>query len=211
MKRRAALRILVAANALPAFSLASADTGKPLLNLLVGFSAGSVPDVVARVVGKPLTESLRRTLVVDNRAGVGGQLALGALKQAPADGSAIAITPLAALTLYPSTYAKLPYDPVADFAPVCTVGVTDFAFVVAADHPARTVQEFVSWCRANPGKGNIGNPGNTGVGGTGSSRSGSSGGSSGSTGGTGTRGNQGSSGGSSGSSGSSGKSGGGSR
>jgi tripartite-type tricarboxylate transporter receptor subunit TctC len=161
MNRRTVLRALLAAGALPAAASGRAqDASRSLLNLLVGFSAGSAPDVVARVVGKPLAETLRRTLVVDNRAGVAGQLALSALKQAPADASTIAITPLAPLTLYPSTYARLPYDPVADFTPICTIGLTDFAFVVAADHPARTVQEFVAWSRANPDQSNIGNPGN---------------------------------------------------
>lgn len=161
MRRRTALRALTAAAALPVMPAALAqDAGKGNLNLLVGFSAGSVPDAAARVIGKPLSEAVRRTLVVDNKAGAGGQLALAALKQAPADGSTIAITPLAALTLYPLTYAKLPYDPARDFVPVCSVCVIDFAFAVAASHPAQTLQDFVAWCKANPGKGSIGNPGN---------------------------------------------------
>ncbi|MEJ8815689.1 tripartite tricarboxylate transporter substrate-binding protein [Variovorax ureilyticus] len=160
MKRRNALCALASAGGLFAIPAAFAqNTSRSMLTLLVGFGAGSVPDLVARVIGRPMSETLGRTLLVDNRAGVAGQLALVALKQAPADGSAIAITPLAALTLYPSTYAKLPYDPVTDFTPICTVGVTDFAFVVSANHPARTLQEFVIWSRANPGKGSIGNPG----------------------------------------------------
>lgn len=160
MRRRTALRALATA-ALPTFSMTrAAGAETPLLNLLVGFSAGSVPDVLARIVGRPLCEAMKRTLVVDNRAGVGGQLALAALKQGPADGSTIAITPLSVVTLYPSTYAKLPYEPATDFAPVCSICLTDFAFVVAADHPAQTVREFVAWAKANPGKGSIGNPGN---------------------------------------------------
>lgn len=160
MKRRTALHVMAAATALAPFgTIRASGADERVLKMLVGFPAGSAPDVVARVVGKPLSEALRRTVVVDNRAGVGGQLALAALKQTPPDGSTVAITPLSALTLYPSTYAKLPYDSAADFAPICTVGVTDFAFVVAADHPARTLQEFVAWCKANPGKGDIGNPG----------------------------------------------------
>src|SRR4051794_10248674 len=106
MNRRKALYTLAAAGALPALPAAQAQpAGKTTLNLLVGFSAGSAPDVVARVAGKPLSDTLKRNLIVDNRAGVGGQLALAALKQLPADGGSIAITPLSAMTLYPSTYA----------------------------------------------------------------------------------------------------------
>ena len=160
MKRRTALCGLAGA-ALPLFHVQRVAASEPeLLKCLVGFSAGSVPDVLARIVGRPLSETMKRPLVVDNRAGVGGQLALAALKQAPADGSTIAITPLSALSLYPSTYAKLPYDPTADFRPVCSICVTDFAFVVEAGHPARSIQEFVAWAKANPGKGSVGNPGN---------------------------------------------------
>jgi len=160
MKRRTALCGLAGA-ALPLLHAQRVAASEPgLLNCLVGFSAGSVPDVMARIVGRPISESLKRPLVVDNKAGVGGQLALAALKQAPADGSTVAITPLSALSLYPSTYAKLPYDPTADFLPVCSICVTDFAFVVGAGHPAQTIQEFVAWAKANPGKGSIGNPGN---------------------------------------------------
>lgn len=160
MKRRTAL-VGLASAALPLLHVQRVAAGESdLLKCLVGFSAGSVPDVLARIVGRPLSETMKRPLVVDNRAGVGGQLALAALKQAPADGSTIAITPLSALSLYPSTYAKLPYDPTADFRPVCTICVTDFAFVVEAGHPARSIQEFVAWAKANPGKSSVGNPGN---------------------------------------------------
>ncbi|MCK9511077.1 MAG: tripartite tricarboxylate transporter substrate-binding protein [Pigmentiphaga sp.] len=159
MKRRTVLQMLAAAGLAPLAAVrAGPDDGKPL-NLLVGFAPGSVPDIVARVVGKHLSEHLHRPAIVENRGGVGGQLALSALKQAPANVAPFALTPLAALTLYPLTYANLPYDVATDLVPVCSVFAIDFALAVAADHPAQTLQEFVDWCKANPGKASIGNPG----------------------------------------------------
>jgi len=159
MKRRTALQMLAAGGLAPFAPVhARTDDGKPL-NLIVGFAPGSVPDIVARVVGKHLSESLHRPAIVENRGGVGGQLALSALKQAPDNVSALALTPLAALTLYPQTYASLPYDVAKELVPVCSVFAIDFALAVAADHPAQTLQEFVAWCKANPEKASIGNPG----------------------------------------------------
>lgn len=137
---------------------AQAQSGA-VLSMLVGFPAGATPDVIARVVARAMEPSLKRTAIIDNRAGAAGQLALSALKKVTALNDAVAFTPLAALTIYPSTYASLPYDPVADFAPVCTVCTTDTALVVAADHPAHNVSEFVQWCKTNPNKANVGNPG----------------------------------------------------
>ncbi|TSD56902.1 hypothetical protein FFI97_022250 [Variovorax sp. KBS0712] len=157
MERRTALQALAAAG-LASMGAARASEAQPL-NLLVGFAAGSVPDLVARVISRPLTQALGRTTIVENKGGAGGQLALAALKQHSAVAQQLAITPVAALSLYPLTYARLPYDPERDFVPVCSICVIDFALVVAADHPAQTLQEFVAWCKRNPGKASIGNPG----------------------------------------------------
>lgn len=154
-RRHFALGVLTAVAPLPHALAQRAQA----LSMLVGFSAGAAPDTIARVVARAMEPTLKRTIVVINVAGVAGQLALEKLKQADSANDAVAITPLAALTIYPSIYASLPYEPSSDFAPVCTVCVTDTALVVAADHPARDVPGFLQWCKAHPDKANIGNPG----------------------------------------------------
>jgi tripartite-type tricarboxylate transporter receptor subunit TctC len=154
MDRRTALTGLLAAGACPALLAQPAP-----LTVLVGYNAGAVPDSAARLVGRHLGAQQNRNVIVDNRPGAGGQLALTALKNGPATGTMAALTPASPLTLFASTYKKLPYAPMEDFAPVCTVCSTDFAFAVPANHPARTLAEFIQWAKGKPAGGGIGNPG----------------------------------------------------
>ncbi|WP_431305703.1 Bug family tripartite tricarboxylate transporter substrate binding protein [Sediminicoccus sp. BL-A-41-H5] len=114
----------------------------------VGFPPGGTADIITRLYVEQLRASLGRPLVVDNRAGAGGRLALEALKAAPADGSAFAVTPASMLTIYPHLYTRtLRYDVAADFTPVSPVCIFPFAFAVSARHPARTPQEFITWAK----------------------------------------------------------------
>ncbi len=115
---------------------------------LVGFPPGGTTDIITRLYVEQLRQSLGRQIIVDNRPGAGGRLALEALKAAPGDGSAFAVTPASMLTIYPHLYPRtLRYDPAADFTPVTPVCVFPFGFAVSARHPARTPQEFIAWAR----------------------------------------------------------------
>ncbi len=143
-------------------ALAAAGTGwaaraqaRPL-TLLVGYNPGGPVDIVARALATPLGELLGRQVLVDYKPGAGGQFALTALKQAPADGHLLALSPPSPLTIFPSTFSKLSYEPFKDFAPIGTACTFDFAFVVGANHPARTLSEFVAWCRAHPKQASLG-------------------------------------------------------
>ncbi|MGJ7542455.1 tripartite tricarboxylate transporter substrate-binding protein [Variovorax sp. LT1R16] len=129
------------------------------ITLLVGYNAGSTPDTVARLIGRFAGLQLHRSVIVDNRGGAGGQIALSNLKNSAADGSFLALTPASPLSLFPSTYKKLPYSPLEDFAPICSTCAIDFAFAVPASHPAKTLAEFIKWAKKNGSDGNIGNPG----------------------------------------------------
>ena len=97
---------------------------------------------------------------VENRTGAGGQIALTALKSAPADGSALIVTPMSMLGIYPHTYKKLPYDPVADFQPVSQAVQFDYAIAVGPGVPEaiKTPTEFIAWARANPNGQAFGSP-----------------------------------------------------
>jgi len=131
-----------------------------LAKIIVGFPAGSTIDAAARRVAERLTPDYARAAVVDNRVGAGGQLAVVAMKALPADGSALLITPMSILGVYPHTYRKLPYDPIADLTPVSQGVVFDYGFAVGTAVPesVKTVPEFMAWCKAHAGMANIGSP-----------------------------------------------------
>jgi tripartite-type tricarboxylate transporter receptor subunit TctC len=128
--------------------------------IYAGFAPGGTVDVTARRVADKLRDNFAKSVLVENRTGAGGQIALSALKVAPADGSVLLCTPMSMLGIYPHTYKKLPYDPVADFQPVSQAVQFDFGYAVGPMVPAsvRTPAEFVAWCKANPGNANFGSP-----------------------------------------------------
>ncbi len=128
--------------------------------VIVGFAAGGTSDTVSRRVAEKLYPGFAKSAVVENRTGAGGQIAVQAVKTAPADGSAMLLTPMSMLGIYPHTYKKLPYDPIADLTPVSAAAQFDYGFCVGPMVPAsvKTVNEFLDWCRANPTQANFGSP-----------------------------------------------------
>lgn len=132
------------------------DTAK----LLAGFAPGGTVDVSARRIADRLRDAHARTVVVENRSGAGGQLALAALKGAAPDGGTLCITPMSMLGIYPHTYRKLPYDPVADFTPVSQAVRFDFGLAVGPMVPAsvKRAADFIAWCKANPASAAFGSP-----------------------------------------------------
>lgn len=155
--RRRQFTNLAASIALPALAGTAWAQPKPM-TIVVGYGAGSAVDIVARLTGERLTAALGRTVVVENRAGAGGQLAMTAVATAPPDGSLVVVTPPSVLTLFPATFARLPYNP-AHFVPLGATCSVDSALVVGASHPAKSLAEFVTWAKANPAQCSIGNPG----------------------------------------------------
>ena len=150
-------------------ALATATAGLPLVGrtqtldtakILTGFAAGGTVDTLARRVAAHMNGSYAKAVVVDTRTGAGGQIAISALKTSPADGSVLLVTPMSMLGIYPHTYKKLPYDPVADLAPVSLGVVFDMGFAVGPQVPAtvKTVPEFLEWCKAHPTNANFGSP-----------------------------------------------------
>jgi tripartite-type tricarboxylate transporter receptor subunit TctC len=152
---RRRLLLQAGAAALLPMSVSHADTARPL-TLLVGYNPGGPVDIVARQLAEPLRELLGCQVLVDYRPGAGGQFALSALKTAAADGKLIALSPPSPLTIFPSTFSKLGYEPFKDFTPIATACSFDFAFAVGANHPARTLAEFVAWCKKNPKDASLG-------------------------------------------------------
>lgn len=125
--------------------------------IINGFPPGTTPDVISRKVGDKIMGRYAKTVIVENRTGAGGQLAVSEVKKAVADGSSILLTPMSMLGVYPFTYKKLPYDPVADLAPVSMGSTFDYGIAVgpAVPESVKSIPELMEWYKANPSKANI--------------------------------------------------------
>jgi tripartite-type tricarboxylate transporter receptor subunit TctC len=128
------------------------------VRVVVGFPAGGPTDVIARLVAQKLSERLGQQFVVENIPGAGGNLASGQVARAKPDGYTImAIS--TGFMVNPSLYAKVPYDPIKDFAPVTLVAASPNVVVVNPQVPAKTLPELVQLIRDNPGKYSYAGPG----------------------------------------------------
>jgi tripartite-type tricarboxylate transporter receptor subunit TctC len=145
-----------ALGASPALSQPSQSTAR----ILVGFPAGGPSDILARLVAEQM-KTYASSTIVENRAGAGGRVVMDALKNSPADGSVMVLTPAVAMALYPHVYKSLSYNPQQDFTPVTTICTTPMAFVVGPLVPAsvKTLADFIAWCRSNPAQASYGSPG----------------------------------------------------
>ena len=137
------LASLILAAALPAVAQ---YPNKPV-RLVVGFPAGSGPDVAARIVAQKLQDTFKDGVVVDNKPGAAGFIAAQEVARAAADGYTLLFGEVGQLSIAPSTYNKLPYDPQKDFAPVSQVVSADFAFVLAPSLPPKSVKEYAEWAK----------------------------------------------------------------
>lgn len=139
-----------------AFALASAAHAQQ--KIIVGLPAGGTSDLMTRYIADKLREATGQTWIAENRTGAGGRIAAEALKAAPADGNTLLFSPIAAISIFPSTYKKLNYDPYTDFAPIALTGAFEMGLVVGPATPARSAKELVDWLRANPTQMNFGSP-----------------------------------------------------
>jgi tripartite-type tricarboxylate transporter receptor subunit TctC len=160
LPRRHFLSTLSAGTLALALPTARAQALPDSARIFAGFAPGGTVDVTARRIAESLRELYAHSVVVENRTGAGGQIALQALKGAAPDGLTFGVTPMSMLGIYPHTYKKLPYDPGADFLPVSQVARLDFGLAVGSSVPAsvRSLGDFVAWCKANPKEASFGSP-----------------------------------------------------
>ena len=124
------------------------------IRLIVGFAAGGGNDIIARIVGQKLQESLGQTVVVENRVGAGGRLSAEYVAAQPPDGYTLLIGASGAMAISPAVVAGVPYVTLRDFAPISMLASFPLIMIVGADHPAKSVKELVAWAKANPDKAN---------------------------------------------------------
>jgi tripartite-type tricarboxylate transporter receptor subunit TctC len=130
---------------------------KPI-RLFVGFTAGSAPDGIARVLSPALLENLGQAVIVENRGGAGGSIATATVTKSPADGYTLLMM-AAADTLQPALRAKQPYDLERDLAPVAMVVIGMAVLSVHPSLPVHNVKDLIALARAHPGKLNYGSSG----------------------------------------------------
>lgn len=128
------------------------------VKIIVPFPAGGPTDVAARLISQKLSERLGQQFYIENMSGAGGNLGMGTAARAPADGYTILIAS-SSYTVNPSLYAKAPYDPDKDFAPVTKAAGSPNGLFVHPSIPAKSVKELVALLKANPGKYTFASPG----------------------------------------------------
>ncbi len=149
--RRALLAMALAALALPAIAQAQTYPNKPI-KLIVPFAPGSATDTVGRMFGQKMSELLGQPVVVDNKAGAVGTIGADFVAKSPPDGYTLLVGTNSTNAAVRSISKVVPYDPAADFTPISFLGVLPQVLIVNNDLPAKTMQEFLAYAKANPGK-----------------------------------------------------------
>jgi tripartite-type tricarboxylate transporter receptor subunit TctC len=140
--------------------LAAADYPDQPIRIIVPFAAGGGTDVMGRMFAQRLADAWKVPVTVDNRAGAGGTIGSALVARAPADGYTLLLGSISTHAISPGLYAKMPYDPVKDFAAVSRAGITPFVMTVHPGVPANTIGELIALARANPGKYDFASSGN---------------------------------------------------
>jgi tripartite-type tricarboxylate transporter receptor subunit TctC len=119
---------------------------------VVPFPAGASPDLIARLITERFTRMWGQQVLVENRSGAGGTVGAAYAAKAPADGYTLFQCNIASSAIAPSLYQKMPFVPQRAFAPISRIGMSPSALVVHPSLPARSVQDFIAYAKAHPGK-----------------------------------------------------------
>ncbi len=155
----AAIAGLSTAALMPSTAQAQSYPTKPI-TIIVPFSAGGTTDILARVVGLHMSATLGQPVIVDNRAGAGGNIGGQAAARANADGYTIFMGTVGTHAINQSLYKKMPFDPIKDFAPLSRVAMVPNLLVANPGQPYKSVKELIAYAKANPGKVNFASAGN---------------------------------------------------
>jgi tripartite-type tricarboxylate transporter receptor subunit TctC len=146
----AAIGLLVALPLAMPGAAAQTYPSRPV-KLIVPFPPGGSTDVIARMIAQRLGDALKTPVVVENKAGAGSVLGTDAVAKAAADGYTLVVSANPAIAPGPLMRSSIPYDPVRDFSHLALLGTFPNGFVVRAEHPAKTMAEFIAMARARPG------------------------------------------------------------
>ena len=130
------------------------------VRIIVPFPPGGPADALARIVGDKLAQALGKPFVVENKAGASGNIGMEQGARAAPDGYTLTLAPVGNLTVAPALYAKLPYDPAKDFAPITVLASVPNVLIVHPSVAVKSVTELVALAKAKPGSLNYASPGN---------------------------------------------------
>ena len=160
--RRRLVTAAIASAALPAVAQKGWPAGK-LIRIIVPFPAGGQTDIAARSVGQALGESLGTSVMVDNKAGAHGFIGMAEAAKAHPDGYTLVMTSTGSIAINPKLFKSIPYDPNRDLTPISLVMTVPIVAVINPKLlPVKTVPEFLSYLKANPGKVDFASAGNGG-------------------------------------------------
>ena len=131
------------------------------ITLVVPFAAGSGTDAVARIVARKLSERLKQTVLIENKAGANAQIGAQFVAKAKPDGYTLLMSTNTSHSANPSLVLNLKYDPIKDFTPITRVGELPFALVVNKNDPAKSLKEWIDQAKLNPGKFSYATPNST--------------------------------------------------
>jgi tripartite-type tricarboxylate transporter receptor subunit TctC len=157
--RRAVLGAAIAAAFAAPFAATAQAYPTKAVTIVVPFAAGGTTDILARVIGQALNKELGQSVIVDNRAGAGGNIGAQLAAKAPADGYTLFMGTVGTHAINASLYKKLGFDPIKDFAPLTRVAMVPNLLVANPAKPYKNVKELIAYARANPGKVNFGSSG----------------------------------------------------
>jgi tripartite-type tricarboxylate transporter receptor subunit TctC len=160
--RSASLAAALAFAVGPGAALAQGYPSKPI-KLIVSSSPKGGTDTIARIAGAQLTESLGQQVIVENRPGANGQIAVTVLAKSPPDGYTLLMSGAASLVIHPHTYAKLPYDVARDLQPVSLMAKSDYILAVHPSLPVKTVKDLIALAKAKPGQIAFSSSGQSGI------------------------------------------------
>jgi len=129
------------------------------IRLVVNFPPGGAADLLARLIGQSLGETLGQPVVIENKGGANGNLGGEAVARSAPDGYSLLMSSGSMVAINPHLYASMPFDPAKDLIPVASVARVPFYLVVRAENPVQDFKAFIADLRANPGKRNFGSPG----------------------------------------------------
>jgi tripartite-type tricarboxylate transporter receptor subunit TctC len=143
----------------PLAASAQAYPSRPI-RFVVPYPAGGPLDTVARLTAQKVSEAVKQPVIVDNKPGAGGNIGADIVAKSSADGYTLLMGAVATHAINPGLYAKIPYDPVRDFAPVTQLASTPNVLIVNPAIPAANVREFIAYAKAHPGRLNFGSGSN---------------------------------------------------
>src|SRR5882724_4785998 len=146
------IRALAIAASLPSSSAFAQNYPAKPIKLIVSTSAGGVTDLAARILGAHITAKTGQAVVIDNRAGASGNIAMDAVAKAAPDGYTLGVANTGNIVINPYLMRHMPYDPLTDLVPVGPIGTVPLFLVMNSNVPATTLQEFIAYAKAQPDK-----------------------------------------------------------